>query len=248
MIQAVIFDIDNTLTDYMRMKRAAVEEAVEGMIDAGLKADKEDLIRKIFDIYWANGVEDQKIFDKVLIQEEGLINYRVLASGIIGYRRAKAGTMALYPHVGATLSALMRLGVKMAVISDAPRLEVWLRIVDLGLHYYFDNVITADDVGARKPAPLGFQKALEVLGTEPRETLMVGDWAERDIAGAKALGIRTAWAKYGDTFETKDSGAEFELNDIQDLIGIIRKDNGDPRQESPAAPPKTPSRRSQVET
>ncbi len=233
MIKAVIFDIDNTLTDFMRMKRAAVEAAVEGMIDAGLKAAKDELIRKIFDIYWANGVEDQKIFDKVLLQEEGRIDYRVLASGIVAYRRAKAGTMALYPHVGATLSELMRLGVKMAVISDAPRLEVWLRIVDLGLHYYFDHVITADDVGAKKPAPLGFQKALEALGTGPRETLMVGDWAERDIAGAKALGIRTAWAKYGDTFETKDSGAEFELDDIADLIAIIK---GDARQASPAKP------------
>jgi putative hydrolase of the HAD superfamily len=48
---------------------------------------------------------------------------------------------------------------------------------------------------------------------------------ERDIKGAKGMGIRTAWAKYGDTFNTKESGAEFELNDIYDVISIIRREN-----------------------
>ena len=37
MIKAVIFDLDNTLTDFMRMKESAVEAAVEAMMDAGLR-------------------------------------------------------------------------------------------------------------------------------------------------------------------------------------------------------------------
>src|SRR5687767_13463428 len=119
MIKAVIFDIDNTLTDFMRMKRAAVDSAVEGMIDAGLKIPKDQMVKTIFDTYWKEGVEDQKIFDKVLSREFGKIDYKILAAGIVGYRRAKAGTMSLYPHVGLTLSELMKLGIKMCVISDA---------------------------------------------------------------------------------------------------------------------------------
>ena len=51
---------------------------------------------------------------------------------------------------------------------------------------------------------------------------MVGDWAERDMVGAKNLGIRTAWAKYGDTFDTKESGADYELSDILELVDLIR--------------------------
>ena len=38
MIRAVIFDLDNTLTDFMKMKRAAIDAAVDGMIDAGSAA------------------------------------------------------------------------------------------------------------------------------------------------------------------------------------------------------------------
>ena len=225
MIKAVIFDVDNTLTDFMKMKRAAVDCAVESMIDAGLKVRKEAMVEKIFDTYWKEGVEDQKIFDKVLKAEFGRIDYKLLAAGIVGYRRAKAGTMSLYPHVHLTLLELMRLGIKSVALSDAPKLEVWLRIVGLGLHHYFDHVVTSEDLGTRKPAPEPFRKALEVLGSKPAETVMVGDWAERDVAGAKNLGIRTAWAKYGDTHETKDSGAEFVLEDIHGLVDIIRKEN-----------------------
>ncbi|MDE2236288.1 MAG: HAD-IA family hydrolase [Elusimicrobia bacterium] len=236
MIKAVIFDIDNTLTDFMKMKRAAVDSAVEGMIDAGLKVEKTAMVEKIFDLYWNEGVEDQKIFDKVLAKEFGGIDYKVLAAAIIGYRRAKAGTMALYPHVGLTLAELMKMGIRIVVVSDAPRLEVWLRIVSLGLQHSFDRVITSEDTGFKKPNPAPFRKALEALGTKPRETLMVGDWAERDMAGARALGIRTAWAKYGDTFDTKEAGAEFELDDISQLVGIIRSENaGKPRRAKAAA-------------
>lgn len=225
MIKAVIFDIDNTLMDFMRMKRAAVDSAVDAMLDAGLAVPKQKLVDKIFEIYWKEGVEDQNIFDKVLLQEFGHIDYKILAAGILGYRRAKEGHMALYPHVHLTLTKLLKMGVRMAVISDAPRLPVWLRIVGLGLHHYFDHVITYDDTKQKKPSPVPFTLALRLLGTVPEETLMVGDWADRDVVGAKNLHIKTAWAKYGDEFGTKESGADYELADIGELVDILKREN-----------------------
>src|SRR5206468_10472799 len=81
-IKAVIFDFDNTLMDFMRMKRAAVETAVDAMIDAGLPYKKEDMIAKIYKGYSVEGIEDQQIFDKVLFQEFGKIDYKILGAGI----------------------------------------------------------------------------------------------------------------------------------------------------------------------
>lgn len=225
MIKTVILDIDNTLMDFMRMKRAAVDAAADAMIDAGLRLPKQELVEKIFKIYWAEGIEDQNIFDKVLTKEFGKVDYKILAAGIIGYKRAKDGHFTLYPHVKMALTDLLKMGVRMGVVSDAPRLSVWLRIVGLGLHHYFEHVVTFDDTGEKKPSPKPFKKILELMGTEPGEAIMVGDWAERDIKGAKALGMRTAWAKYGNEFDTPVSGADFDLDDIYDLVGIIRREN-----------------------
>ena len=226
MIKAVIFDIDNTLTDFMKMKRAAVDAAVEGMMDAGLPGMKNDLVKEVFDVYWKEGIEDQKIFDKILKAKLGRIDFKILAGGILAYRRAKNGTMTLYPRVNQTLMDLMKLGIKRTVISDAPKMEVWLRIVGLGLHHYFDDIITSEDFGVKKPDPKPYRRALEVLGTKAEETLMVGDWPDRDIKGAKGVGMRTAWAKYGDTFDTETSGADYELADIYEVVGIVKRENG----------------------
>ena len=35
-IKGVVFDLDNTLLDFMKMKQVAVRSAIRGMIEAGL--------------------------------------------------------------------------------------------------------------------------------------------------------------------------------------------------------------------
>lgn len=234
MIRGIIFDLDNTLMDFMRMKRAAVDAAVDAMIDAGMTLPRQQMIDKIFALYFQEGIEDQQVFDKVLLAEFGKVDPRILAAGIVGYRRAKEGNMALYPHVHQALTTLTRMDIGMVIVSDAPRLPVWTRIISLGLGHYFDHVITLDDTGEKKPSPRPFRLALDRLGARPDEALMIGDWAERDVVGAKAVGIKTVFARYGDEFNTGESGADYEITDILQLVEIVRKENHPvPRVESP---------------
>jgi putative hydrolase of the HAD superfamily len=228
MIKAVIFDFDNTLMDFMRMKKAAVDTAVDAMIDAGLPYKKEEMIAKIYKGYSVEGIEDQQIFDKVLFQEFGKIDYKILGAGIIGYRRGKEGTLSLYPHVQITLMGLARMGIRMGVVSDAPRIPVWLRICGLGLQHYFDVVVTYDDSGVKKPNEKPFLMALKQLRVKPQEAIMIGDWAERDMVGAKRAGLKSVFARYGDTQNTQQSGADFEVDDILQLLDIVKKENARP--------------------
>ncbi len=226
MIKAVIFDLDNTLVDFMRVKRAAVAGAVDAMIDAGLKTSKEEAIKRVFNMYDREGIEDQRVFDKMLVEAYGEIDHRILAAGIVGYRRAKEGNLILYPHVRQTVRQLLRLGLKLALVSDAPRMSAWTRLISLGLDSFFDTVVANEDTGKKKPDPAPFLLALSRLEVKPEEAIMIGDWAERDMVGAKALGMRTAFARYGDDFNTKEHGADYELSDIHEIVGIIEKING----------------------
>lgn len=211
--------------DFMKMKKASVEAASESMIDAGIKMPKEQLVKTIYEVYDREGIEDQHIFDKVLMEKLGKVEYKMLAAGIVGYRRAKEGAMNPYPHVHYTLTDLVKTGIKLAVVSDAPRLPAWLRICSLGLQHYFDCVVSFDDSGEKKPSPKPFELALKSLGISPEESLMIGDWAERDIVGAKQLGMKTVFARYGDLFNTKVSGADYEIDDIIELLDIIDREN-----------------------
>tara|TARA_Y100000739_G_C20347348_1_gene346137 strand:- start:275 stop:496 length:222 start_codon:yes stop_codon:yes gene_type:complete len=63
MIKGVIFDLDNTLLDFMRMKEIAVKAAIKGMIEAGLQVDESKSYNEIISIYEDIGWENQKVFD-----------------------------------------------------------------------------------------------------------------------------------------------------------------------------------------
>jgi putative hydrolase of the HAD superfamily len=220
-VRAVIFDLDNTLTDFMRMKRAAVEAGIDGMRDAGLAVPASRVEQRVWQIYEREGIEYQHVFDRALEEELGRVDPKLLAAAIVAYRRARASTLVLYPHVQYTLLELLKRGLRLAVVSDAPRFQAWLRLASLQMHNLFDPVVTFEDTGQRKPSPEPFRRALERLALPAAEVLMVGDWAERDVVGASQLGIRTAFARYGDTFGTRESGADFELEDIMDLLAIV---------------------------
>ena len=225
MIKAIVFDLDNTLVDFMKMKRRAIEEAIPAMIDSGLKVTSEEANRIIDEIYKERGIEYQQVFDVLLQRILNKVDHKILAAGIIAYRRAREASLIPYPHVYSTLNNLLKLGIKMGVLSDAPVKEAWLRLAFLNFQHTFDAVVTFDDTGERKPSPAPFLKILERLEVKPEQTLMVGDWAERDIDGAGKVGMKTAFAKYGDTFNTEKHNADYELEDISVLIDIIQKEN-----------------------
>ncbi len=57
----------------------------------------------------------------------------------------------------------------------------------------FEVVVVSDGVGWRKPSARIFEAALAGLGANPAECLFVGDRADIDVAGAKAVGMAAAW-------------------------------------------------------
>ena len=225
MIKAVIFDLDNTLLDFMNMKKKAVEVAINGMIEAGLTVEIEPAFKKIFEIYEYKGWEYQEVFDDFIEYETGSLDYKILASGIVAYRKAKEASLILYPNVNSTLITLSKWGLKLGVVSDAPSREAWMRICSVNLHHIFDAVVTFHDTGRHKPSPEPFKRISSLLNTPPENSLMIGDWPERDVIGAKKVGMKTAFAKYGDVFDTDHSGADYDILDIQEILKIISEEN-----------------------
>jgi len=225
MIKAVIFDLDNTLLDFMTMKKEAVMNALSSMKDAGLDIDVDNSYKEIMDIYEVNGWENQLVFDKFLKNKLGYIDSKYLAAGIVAYRRAKEANLKAYPNVEKTLNHLLENNIKLAIVSDAPSREAWMRIYYLGLHNFFETVITFDESGERKPSPTPFKLALGRLNLSKDEVLMVGDWPERDMVGASSVGIKTVFAKYGDAFGVEKSGANWDIEDIYEVVNIIDEIN-----------------------
>lgn len=79
-------------------------------------------------------------------------------------------------------------GVRIVVVSnwDASLPEVLER---LGLLPFLDGVLTSAQVGARKPSPAIFERALEVAHVPASRAVHIGDSINEDVAGARAAGI-----------------------------------------------------------
>lgn len=227
-IKAVIFDLDNTLIDFEKMKKLSCEAAVDSMIDSGLNISKKKAMKTIFRLYDRHGWEYQKIFQVFLKEVKGKVDYSIMVPGIIAYRKVKEGLLYSYPGVSRVLMELKQKGYKLAILSDAPRIQAWLRICSLKIQENFDYVITYDDTRTRKPHEKPFLLALKKLKLKPEECLMIGDSVTRDIPTAKKLGMKTALARYG-KMKTMGSNAVCEpfadycLRNVSQIPSIIER-------------------------
>lgn len=222
MIRAVLFDLDNTLVDFMGMKRVCCEAAVDSMIRCGLQMEKRKALDLLFALYKKHGLEYNHIFEDFVKSLKGKTDYRLVADGIIAYRKQQNAYMRPYPEVIPTLIKLKEMGLKLGIVSDAPAIKGWMRLTETGIVDFFDAVVTFDDTGERKPSKKPFLLALGKLGAKPQETLFVGDWPERDMGGAHAVGMKTAFAVYGSEHKGKGAKADFYPKRFSDIIKFVR--------------------------
>jgi len=100
---------------------------------------------------------------------------------------AEPGVWELYPEVAEVLDALHG-RFDLSVVSNFDgRLRVILE--HLGVSKYFRHIFLSSELGADKPDPLIFSRAIEVSGFEPNEILHAGDDPKRDWAAAKKAGL-----------------------------------------------------------
>ncbi len=221
-LKAIIFDLDNTLIDFMRMKRAASDSAAYAMVDAGLEMECGDACEELFNVYLEVGTESENAFAKFLERHTGKADENILAAGINAYLRTKDSYMCPYPGTMRTLIGLVRRGMLLGIVTDAPRLKAHQRLHAMQLQPFFDAVVCIEDTGERKPSNLPFRRALEELNVTAEEALMVGDWPERDIRGAKKLGMGTAFARYGVMKPgTECEYADHHINSITELLDVV---------------------------
>lgn len=219
--KAVIFDLDNTLIDFRKFKKVCCEKAIEAMIDSGLKISKAKGMEILNELFSQYGMEDSMIFQKFLLKVFGVIDYRKLANAINAYRIARVGVLTPYPGTEDVLRQLREKGIKLAIVSDAPKIKAWLRLTAMKLDKYFDVVVTVEDTGRLKPSRMPFRAALAKLGVDAKECLMVGDMPNRDMKGAKRVGMFACFAKYG--YERKISKEYWDvaIDKITDVLKIM---------------------------
>lgn len=243
-VEAILFDLDNTLVDFLLVKRLASAACARAMVGAGADFGEtvDDVAEMLFRHYLEHGIESDDAFQTFLRRyQRNKFAYnqnqldKVLAAGINAYLRTKDTLLAPYPGVQSSLVELIRRGYRLGVVTDAPRLKAWQRLWAVGLADLFDVVVTRTDAGDAKPQTKGFTAALDALGVPAPRAAMVGDWPERDIVGGNRLGLYTVLARYGrhghedlgphpvvhDRAAEDDDTPDAEIDAFQELLALF---------------------------
>jgi HAD superfamily hydrolase (TIGR01509 family) len=111
--------------------------------------------------------------------------------------------------------------VKLAVISNTrSHMLIKETVKHLGLRDCFDPFVTSVSSGYRKPSPRIFQEVLDAWQVLPEKVVMISDSPSNDVAGARAVGMKTIWLKV-DSSEVEVTEADSEANKARDITKIL---------------------------
>jgi putative hydrolase of the HAD superfamily len=203
-----LFDFGHTLVDFKRTQEALHEayEQIRARIEAVAFMEVHellDLVERVaggVDRLVAESYEQRRMeeLDQVALFKEalGAIGFD-LPADVIDHivaldHSAYSKSLAVEPEVLATLDRLRADGKRLGLVSNITLLPPLVRedLDRMSLGSRLDATVFSSEVGVRKPDPRIFREALERLGSDPAETVFVGDRLYDDISGAQAVGMR----------------------------------------------------------
>jgi HAD superfamily hydrolase (TIGR01509 family) len=107
------------------------------------------------------------------------------------YERSIRAVMRLVPGVADFIENAALDGYQLAIVSGALRSEIELILQLAGLRPHFAEIVAAEDVGACKPDPQGFNRAREKLDLPPKRCVVIED-SIPGMTAARAAGLRCA--------------------------------------------------------
>lgn len=222
-VKAVLFDMDNTLFDFVAAKLIACREILSYISGEEKNTAKDPSELFGYFLRGVHGFEDYENIKDYMQDKKSFTIHRYTHCCEI-YEREKLQNLKLYPGVKDTLVELKKRGLKLAIITDADSYHAFARLTKVELLDFFDTLVATDMTGTKKPDPAHFLYALQSLSARPEESLVVGDSIRRDMVPARKLGIKTAYASFGDwrPFEETDQCFDFRLSTFSDLIELLR--------------------------
>ena len=222
-IKGVIFDMDNTLFDFIEAKMNACAAIVEH-VGAGDPHELLSYFRRK-----EHGFENVENISDYLM-EYGKYSEQLFSECCTIYEREKIRSIKIYPGVKDTMLHLKEMELIVGILTDADKRNASMRLKRTGLCDCFDSLFTFDMTGYKKPSHKPFTNALDSMGLQAHETLYVGDSLRRDIIPSKQIGMVTVHASYGDYGHSSDSiqtdeRPDHTIDKFSDLLAIIQNGN-----------------------
>jgi putative hydrolase of the HAD superfamily len=235
MIQAVFFDVGNTLLyphpSVSEVCRQVLAEAGHvhdlSAIDALMPlVDEyyEDRYRTD-DTFWTDEAETSQVWVgmySLLCRRLGIADEPERIASRVYEEFGRADRWRAYDDVEPAIRRLRERGLKVGIISNWDR-RLGSLLDGLGLGELLDTVVVSADVGLRKPDPRIFELACARLEIEPAEAAHVGDHHYADVLGATAVGMTAVLIDRHDGDAPESGRFLTTLDELENTLGMDRR-------------------------
>jgi putative hydrolase of the HAD superfamily len=231
-VDAIFFDVDDTLFSTSEFARRARRAACEAMASVGLTlpVDQiEDELREVVSEFTSNYDHH---FDQLLRRiprryYKGVNHAILVASGIKAYHDTKVTELAPYPDAVALLADLHAIeDLVVGVITSGLGVKQAEKLLRLGIYRYLspNAIYISDQIGINKPNVKLYRRACSDLNLKPARCIYVGDRMTRDMDPANALGLTTVHIKRGGKHsnEVGQSEPNHVIGHFDELRAILR--------------------------
>lgn len=224
-INHIFFDLDHTLWDFETNSDKTFSYIFQRN---GIPMDLErftDTYRPINKKYWKLFREEKvtkaDLRYKRLKEAFDALNFdasdeliHTLSEEYIAYL---SGNNALFENALDVLAYLEQ-KYKLHIITNGFEEVQFKKLKNSKLLPFFDQVVTSENVGVKKPDPRIFHYAMEVAGASSQESMMIGDNFEADILGAKNVGMRTIFCEFNGEIATEEVISIRNLIELKDIL------------------------------
>lgn len=196
MLQTLFFDIDDTLYSSTDFAWSAREAAVRAMIDLGVRADPELVMKELREVVEEFSSNDDRHYDRLLerLPRAAIHNINkelVVTGGVIAYHTTKWEMFRISEDAEELLRDLSQTKLSLGIISAGITKKQMEKVLRLKLLRFVEPnlVFITDQQGIAKTNVKLYQRAARIARVSPREAMHVGDHPLRDVQTAKRAGM-----------------------------------------------------------
>jgi putative hydrolase of the HAD superfamily len=213
-INAVIFDLDDTLLDRSKTFSLYCKYLIDNIFKNKISSNEEENIILMLRDMDRNGYENRTVFYNKIINTWNL-EYTAEELEKTWFEQFDKYSVPEDKLIE-TLEYLYD-KYKLAIITNGSSYMQNKKIDKLGIRKYFKEIIISNDVGIKKPEKAIFVLCCNRLNVDPSEALYIGDNYEIDIIGAIEAGLNAIWIN---KFNLKNN-YEHSINALETIIKIL---------------------------
>ena len=223
MPQAILFDLDETLTDRVQSIVCYVERFQRDFTARLALTDASSIVAALLAAN-VRGYRPRAEVVRDFVQRLPWHTVPDISSLRTHWDTWFPRSVVARTGLAATLSALHTRGIRLGIVTNgevpfqAPKIE------QLAITPYLSTVVIAEAIQVPKPDPRIFAHALAQLGCRAADTWFVGDHPVNDVLGAAAVGLRAIWFTGVCPWPTAHPEAQWQIATLEDIVELVHSE------------------------